>query len=104
MKTGSVILMEVCIRLRNKVNSVNTRLKRAYCSEKISASEGNLTEPWNAINQLINKRSKTTIVSSLTGTDKSVTKIMKLQIPAMNIFATLKKSLVLMCRTRFVPL
>ena len=74
MKTGLVILMEAYRRLRNKVNNLNIRLKRAYFSNKISDSEGNLKETWIAINQLINKRSKTTIISSLTVEAKSITK------------------------------
>ena len=44
MKTGSAILMEAYRRLRDKVNSLNIRLKRAYFSNKISDSEGNLKE------------------------------------------------------------
>ena len=74
MKTGSAILMEAYRHLRNKVNSLNIRRKRMYFSNKISESEGNLKETWNAINQLINKRSKTTNISSLTVEDKSITK------------------------------
>ena len=74
MKTGSEIIMVAYRHLRNKVNSLNTRLKRAYFSKKISASESSLKETWKIINQLINRRSKTTNISSLTVEDKRTTK------------------------------
>ena len=69
-----MILMDAYRHLRNKVNSLNIRLKRVYFSNKISDSEGKLKETLNDINQLINKRSKTTNISSLTVEDESITK------------------------------
>ena len=41
------------------------RLKKEYYTEKIKASEGNLKQTWEIINKLVNQRSKTTIISSL---------------------------------------
>ena len=48
-------------------------MKRAYFTNKIQASEGNLKETWATINKLVNKRSKTTNLSSLTVDGGSVT-------------------------------
>ena len=86
MKTGTEILMVAYRRLRNKVNSQNTRLKRACFSEKTSASEGNLKETWNTINELINKRSKSTNISSLTVEDKRITKNNEMAFPLSHIY------------------
>ena len=47
--------------------------KRAYFTNKILASEGNLKETWATINKLVNKRSKTTNISSLTFDGSSIT-------------------------------
>ena len=52
--------------LTNKTKQ-NKTLKRQYFSEKVGKGgcEGDMKETWKTINQLVNKRSKTTNVSSL---------------------------------------
>ena len=65
VKHGSALLMQAYRRIRNRVNSLNTKLKKAYFSQKIADCQGNMKETWNTINKLINKRSKTTNISSL---------------------------------------
>ena len=57
--------MQANKRARNKVNSLNTRLKRHYFTNKINSCEGNLKETWATINKLINKKSKTTSISAI---------------------------------------
>ena len=52
-------------QVRNKVNCLNLTLKRQYFSEKITMQQGNMKESWKTINQLLNKRSKTTNIESL---------------------------------------
>ena len=93
VKTGSAILMEAYRHLRNKVNSLNTRLKREYFSEKICANEGNLKETWSAINQLINKRSKTTNITSLTVDGKSITKKIEIADSMNDFFCNIGENL-----------
>ena len=46
---------------------------RFFFSDKINAFEGNMKETWKTINHMINKRSKTTHISSLEDGDKDVT-------------------------------
>ena len=46
----------------------------AYFSKKISDCQGNVKETWNTINQLINKRSKATNISSLVVDETCLTK------------------------------
>ena len=70
VKHGSALLMQAYRHTRNRVNSLNTKLKKAYFSQKIADCQGNMKETWNTINQLINKRSKTTNISSL-GVDET---------------------------------
>ena len=45
---------------------MNTQLKREYFSEKITQSQGDLKKTWKTINQVINKKSNTTVVPNLT--------------------------------------
>ena len=65
VKCNSQILMASYKQVRNRVNSLNLTLKRQYFSEKISMQQGNMKESWKTINQLLNKRSKTTSIESL---------------------------------------
>ena len=73
VKAGSEILMTAYRHVRNFVNKRNKTLKRQYFSEKIRSSEGDMKETWMTINQLVNKRSKTTNVSSLQQDNKIIT-------------------------------
>ena len=69
----SEFLMSAYRQLRNKATKMNKDAKRAYFMNKIHASEGNLKETWKTINKLVNKRSKTTNISSLNIDGNSVT-------------------------------
>ena len=53
---------------------MNSKLKKEYFTDKIHSSEGNMKETWNTINMLINKRPKTTMISSLLVDGNIVTK------------------------------
>ena len=59
--------------VKNVVNKQNKTLKRQYFSEKIRRCEGDTKESWKTINKLVNKRSKTTNVSSLQEDNKILT-------------------------------
>ena len=45
---------------------MNTQLKRKYFSEKLTQFQGDLKKTWKTINQVINKKSSTTVVPCLT--------------------------------------
>ena len=66
--------MEAYKKIRNKANALNTRLKKSYFTDKIHSCEGNIKETWTTINKLINKRSKTTNITSLRVDDETITK------------------------------
>ena len=65
VKNESSILMSSYRHLRNKVSNLNKQLKRDYFSNKIASYRGNLKDSWKTINQLQNKRSKTTNIDSV---------------------------------------
>ena len=64
-KSRPNILMEVYKQVRNRTNAMNSKLKKEYFTEKIHSCEGNMKDIWSTINVLINKRPKTTMISSL---------------------------------------
>ena len=60
------LLMESYRQIRNRLNNLNIQLKREYFSDKITQFQGDLKKTWKTINQVINKKSNTTIVPMLT--------------------------------------
>ena len=50
LKRNSSIMMETYRQLRNKVNTINIKLKKQYFSNKISACKGNVKDSWKTIN------------------------------------------------------
>ena len=65
LKNKSPILMDSYRQIRNRVNSLNIQLKKQYFSTKISECRGNMKESWKAINELLNKRSKSCNIDCL---------------------------------------
>ena len=66
VKINSKLLMESYRQIRNRLNNLNIQLKREYFSDKITQFQGDLKKTWKTINQVINKKSNTTIVPMLT--------------------------------------
>ena len=64
-KRKSQFLMDSYRQVRNKVNVLNIQLKKQYYTNKISACQGNMKESWKAINELLNKRSKSSNIDCL---------------------------------------
>ena len=65
VKSKSKIIMTAYRQVRNKANKINADLKKTYFTNKIHEVAGNMKETWSTINQLTNKRSKTTKIQSL---------------------------------------
>ena len=65
LKRKSQFLMDSFRQIRNKVNIMNTQLEKQYYTEKISACQGNMKESWTTINELLNKRSKSSNINCL---------------------------------------
>ena len=73
VEAKSELLMQAYRKVGNKVNSLNTRLKRQYFTNKIDSCEGNLKETWATIKKLINKKSKTTSILAIKKGDSIIT-------------------------------
>eukprot|EP00794_Sanderia_malayensis_P005200 gene5201-5855_t len=58
--------------LRNRANKMNEHLKREFFTKKIAEHDGDLKNTWKTINQVLNKKSKTTHISSLEVEGKTV--------------------------------
>ena len=65
VKSKCALLRDSYRQFRNKVNSLNTQQKKEYYNNKISACKGNMKESWKTINELLNKRSKSSDIDSL---------------------------------------
>ena len=65
VKSKSPILMDSYRQIRNKVNALNVLLKKQYYTNRISACKGNTKESWKVINELHNKRSKSSNIDYL---------------------------------------
>ena len=71
-KRKSSIMMESYRQLRNKVNTMNTQLKKQCFSNKISACKGDVKGSWKTINELLNRRSKSCNIDFLKDSDKEI--------------------------------
>ena len=58
----SKLLMSSYRHLRNKVNSLKTKLKRQYFATSVSKFKGNMKESWKSINLRFNKISREVLI------------------------------------------
>ena len=72
VKSKSQILMQAYRQIRNRINKMNLDLKREFFTKKISSYAGNVKGSWKVINQVLNKKSNTTHVSSLNFDGKTI--------------------------------
>ena len=72
VKTKSIILMDSYRHMRNKVNAVNIKLKKQFCTSKTSACKGYMKETWKTVHELLNKRSKSSNVDCLKELDLEI--------------------------------
>ena len=57
--------MEAYRQTRNKVDKLNTDLKREFFTNEIASHNGDLKKTWKTINMVLNKKSKTTQIAAL---------------------------------------
>ena len=72
VKSKSQISMQGYRQIRNRVNKFNLDSKREFFTKKISSYAGDVKGSWKVINQVLNKKSKTTHVSSLNIEGKTI--------------------------------
>ena len=64
-KRKSQFVMDSYRQARNKVNTMNTQLKKQYYIDKILSCQGDMRESWKTINELLNERSKSSNIECL---------------------------------------
>ena len=60
LKSKSPALMSSYRKARNSTSALNNQLKKKHDSEKFTACKGDIKVSWRAINEIINKNSKST--------------------------------------------
>ena len=85
VKSKSALVMESFRQVRNRANALNKQLKKEYFTNKILSCKGNIEDSWRTINELLNKRSKSSNIDSPTGSDSKT--VRKKDIPGeMNCY------------------
>ena len=79
--------------LRNKGNSLNTKLKRQYFATRVSKFNGNMKQAWKTINQLLNKRLKSTNIDLLLDQNKTISNKGELSQSMNSFFCSIGKDL-----------
>ena len=92
-KNKSTLLMSSYRQLRNKVNSLNTKLKRQYFASRVSKFKGNMKESWKAINLLFNKRSKSTNIDLLRDQNRTISNKKEISQSMNDFFCSIGKDL-----------
>ena len=92
-KNKSTLLMSSYRNLRNKVNSLNTKLKQQYFATRVSKFKGNMKESWKTINLLFNKRSKSTNIDLLRDQDKTISNKGEISQSMNSFFCSIGKDL-----------
>ena len=69
-KRKSSTIMESYRQLKNNVNTMNIKLKKQYFSNKISICKGSVKDSWKTVNELLNRRSKSSNIDFLKDYDK----------------------------------
>ena len=93
VKSGSTLLLASYWHVGNKVNRLNTDLKYQYFTTKIQSSQGNMKETWKTLNQLMNKRFKSTNIDLLKEDDKNISNRKEISDTMNKYFCSVGKAL-----------
>ena len=74
LKNKSPIIMDSYRHVRNRVNFLNKQLKKQHYTNKISSNKGNLKDSCKTINELLNKRSKSSNIDCLKDSGNVITR------------------------------
>ena len=89
----SELLMQGYRHIRNQANKLNEKLKREYFTNKVASCEGDLKSTWKTINNVLNKKSKTTNISSLNIEGKNISTDADIAESINNFFCTIGETL-----------
>ena len=92
-KSKSTLLISSYRQLRNKVNSLNTKLKRQCFSTRVSMFKDNMKETWRTMNLLLNKRSNSTNIDILRDQNKTISNKGEISQSMNSFFCSIGKDL-----------
>ena len=93
IRSKSELLMQAYRNIRNQANRLNEKLKREYFTHKIASCEGDLKSTWKTINNVLNKKSKTTNIASLNIEGKHISSNADIAESINNFFCTIGETL-----------
>ena len=74
---------------RKATNTLNTEVKKEYYNEKITACKGDIKGSWRAINEIINKNSKSTNIDCIKNYGQEISISREIAIVMNNYFCTI---------------
>ena len=92
-KNKLTLLMSSYRHLRNKVNSLKTKLKRQYFATRVSKYKGNTKECWKAINLLFGKRSKSANIDLLRDQNRTISNKKEISQSMNSFFCSIGKEM-----------
>ena len=93
IRSNSEPLMQSYRHIRNQVNKLNGQLKREYFTHKIASCEGDIKNTWKTINNVLNKKSKTTNISSINVDGKHISTSADMAESMNDFFCTIGETL-----------
>ena len=93
IRSKSELLMQAYRNIRNQANRLNEKLKREYFTHKIASCEGDLKSTSKTINNVLNKKSKTTNIASLNVEGKHISTNADIAESINNFFCTIGETL-----------
>ena len=103
-KNKSTLLMSSYRHLRNKVNSLNTKLKRQYFATRVYKFKGNMLETCKIINQFLNRRSKSANTDLLLGQTMTISNTGEISQSMSSFFCSISKDLASKIEGGYSPL
>ena len=89
IKSKSSAMMTSYRKARNATNALNTKLKKIYYNDRISACKGDIKGSWRAINEIINKKSKSTNIDYIKNHGQEISNNSEIANVMNNYFCTI---------------
>ena len=93
LKSKSPSIMDSYRQARNEGNSLNIQLKKQHFAAKISEYKGNMKETWKTINELLNKRSKSTNIDCIKDSGNAIINKKEISNTINRFFSTIGENL-----------
>ena len=93
LKSKSPSIMDSYRQARNEVNSLNIQLKKQHFAAKISEYKGKMKKTWKTINELLNKRSKSSNIDCIKDSGNAIINKKEISITINHFFCTIGENL-----------